>query len=459
MDKTKKRRIQILAASVFWLGVWQAAAAAIGQEVFLVSPVQAIGTLVELLPQAEFWQRIGFSAGRILLGFGLGVLSSAVLAVAAEKWEWVDALLAPVMQLVKATPVASFIILALVWVSGSSLSVLISFLMVASVNVFAADGYDPADFKSDKDSSEWTIAVVTKDNTANWFKRMEVGVNEFGEETGINVIQKGPANADAASQVQVIDDMINQGVDALCVVPIDPGAIEASLKNAMDKGIVVVTHEASNQVNTLYDTEAFTAEDFGAAIMDALASDMGEEGKYAEMVAYTTSATHMEYANAEKARQEEAYPNMELINDGAVPTCESEESIDTAYERAKEVLKANPDLKGFTGVASTDCPGIAKAVEELGLDVKVVGVGTPNEFKPYVESGTISTIKLWDPKDSGYIMCKVASMILGGEAIEEGADLGLDGYNKITIKEGDNKCIIGQADLTITKDNIDDYDF
>ena len=133
MDQTKKRRIQILAASVFWLGVWQAAAVAIGQEVFLVSPVQAIGTLVELLPQAEFWQRIGFSAGRILLGFGLGVLSSAVLAIAAEKWEWVDALLAPVMQLVKATPVASFIILALVWVSGRSLSILISFLMVLPV--------------------------------------------------------------------------------------------------------------------------------------------------------------------------------------------------------------------------------------------------------------------------------------------------------------------------------------
>ena len=344
-------------------------------------------------------------------------------------------------------------------VAAVALTAAMTVTMAASTNVFAADGYDPADFKSDKDSSEWTIAVVTKDNTANWFKRMEVGVKEFGEETGINVIQKGPANADAASQVQVIDDMINQGVDALCVVPIDPGAIEASLKNAMDKGIVVVTHEASNQVNTLYDTEAFTADDFGAAIMDALASDMGEEGKYAEMVAYTTSTTHMEYANAEKARQEEAYPNMELINDGAVPTCESEESIDTAYERAKEVLKANPDLKGFTGVASTDCPGIAIAVEELGLDVKVVGVGTPNEFKPYVESGTISTIKLWDPKDSGYIMCKVASMILGGETIEEGADLGLDGYNSITIKEGDNKCIIGQADLTITKDNIDDYDF
>ena len=133
MKQTKKKRLTKWAAAGFWLAVWQAAAMAVGQEVFLVSPVQTLGTLLELLPQAEFWQRIGFSAGRILLGFGLGAVSSVVLAVAARRWAWVEALLAPVMQLVKATPVASFIILALVWVSGSSLSVLISFLMVLPV--------------------------------------------------------------------------------------------------------------------------------------------------------------------------------------------------------------------------------------------------------------------------------------------------------------------------------------
>ena len=323
----------------------------------------------------------------------------------------------------------------------------------------SGDLFDLANYKSDKDESEWTIAVVTKDNTAAWFQRMEEGVNEFGEATGINVIQTGPANADAASQVQVIDDMIAQGVDALCVVPIDPGAIEASLQNAMEQGIVVVTHEASNQVNTLFDIEAFTAEDFGAAIMDALAADMGEEGKYAMMVAYTTSTTHMEYANAQYARQQEAYPNMELINDGAIPSAESEESIDTAYERAKEILNANPDLAGFTGVASTDCPGIAQAVEELGLNVKVVGVGTPNEFRPYVESGTISTIKLWDPKDAGYAMCQTAAMILRGEEVGEGANLVAPGSESVTLVEGDNRCLVGDADITITIDNIDDYDF
>ena len=120
-------------AVLFWLAVWQAAAMAIGQEVFLVSPVQALRCLLRLLPQADFWHRVGFSAGRILLGFGLGVVCSAALAVAAEICPAAEILIAPVLQLVKATPVASFIILALVWVSGRSLSILISFLMVLPV--------------------------------------------------------------------------------------------------------------------------------------------------------------------------------------------------------------------------------------------------------------------------------------------------------------------------------------
>ena len=128
-----KQLFERLAAAAFWLAVWQCAAMAVGQEVFLVSPVQAVRTLLQLLPQAEFWQRVGFSSGRILLGFGLGVAVSIVLAVAAQAWHTADVLLAPVLQLVKATPVASFIILALVWVRGASLSVLISFLMVLPV--------------------------------------------------------------------------------------------------------------------------------------------------------------------------------------------------------------------------------------------------------------------------------------------------------------------------------------
>ena len=142
----QKQLFRRVGAVVFWLAVWQCIAMAVGQEVFLVSPLQALRTLLGLLPRKEFWQRVCFSSGRILLGFALGTMVSAVLAAAAESCPAAETLLAPVMQLVKATPVASFIILALVWVRGSSLSVLISFLMVLPVMYSAVrTGIESAD--------------------------------------------------------------------------------------------------------------------------------------------------------------------------------------------------------------------------------------------------------------------------------------------------------------------------
>ena len=80
-----------------------------------------------------FWHRIGFSAGRILTGFSLALLAGCLFAVLAHTSQLLHELLAPVMQLVKATPVASFIILALLWIRSKNLSILISFLMVLPV--------------------------------------------------------------------------------------------------------------------------------------------------------------------------------------------------------------------------------------------------------------------------------------------------------------------------------------
>ncbi len=133
MKTTNKTWPARLGAAAFWLALWQLAAMAVGQEVFLVSPVRALGALLQLLPTGGFWERVAFSSGRILLGFGLGAVCSAALAVAARLSRTVELLLDPVMQLVKATPVASFVILALVWVRGRELSILISFLMVLPV--------------------------------------------------------------------------------------------------------------------------------------------------------------------------------------------------------------------------------------------------------------------------------------------------------------------------------------
>lgn len=319
---------------------------------------------------------------------------------------------------------------------------------------------DPANYKSNKPENEWKIAVVTKDNTAAWFVRMEEGVMKFKEESGLDVFQKGPATGDAASQVQVVEDILAQGVDAICVVPIDPAALEPTFQAALEQGVVVVTHEASTQENTLFNIEAFTAKQFGEALMDALAKEMGNKGLYTTMVGYATSASHMDWMNAAVAHQKATYPEMTLLNDQN-PGAESEESRDISYERAKELLKANTDLAGILGAASTDAPGCARAIEELGIvdKVAIVGTGTPNENKVAIESGSMRAIKLWDPAAAGYAMVDLAVKILRGEPVGDGVNLGAEGWTDMQLVEGTNNQLTGSGDLTITKENISNYDF
>jgi simple sugar transport system substrate-binding protein len=313
--------------------------------------------------------------------------------------------------------------------------------------------------KSSKPEKDWRIALVPKDSTNAWFVRMEVGVRQFAGDTGLNAFQKGPARTDAALQAQVIEDLIAQGVDAICVVPVDPAALEPVLGKALSRGIVVVTHEASFQENTMYDIEAFDNSEYGAFIMDNLAAAMGETGAYTTMVAHVTNASHNEWADGGVARQKAKYPRMTLL--AAEPRVESEDNMERSYERAKELFKKYPDLKGVMGTSSKDAPGIARAIEEMGLKGKVFtsGTGLPEENKVFLKDGTLAAATLWDPKDAGYALCALAVKILRGEPIENGLNLGLPGYENMKFLGDSKKVLIGSGWIVIDKDNVDTFGF
>lgn len=122
-------------AVAFWLLVWQIAAMALDAlypqgHLLLPSPLSALMRLGELALTAAFWQSVGQSFVRIVGGFLLSCLAASLLAVPASRWKWVRELLSPLVATVKAVPVASFIILALVWLSSRSLALFISALMV-----------------------------------------------------------------------------------------------------------------------------------------------------------------------------------------------------------------------------------------------------------------------------------------------------------------------------------------
>ena len=130
-------------AVVFWLVVWQLGSMAFGQTLLLPSPLAVLLRLASLAATVEFWSAVGWSAARILGGFALSCLAAVLLAVPASRWRRIQELLSPLVAAVKAVPVVSFIILALVWLDSDSLALFISALMVFPpiyLNVLAGIG-------------------------------------------------------------------------------------------------------------------------------------------------------------------------------------------------------------------------------------------------------------------------------------------------------------------------------
>lgn len=128
-----KKALYRLAAVLLALLVWQAAAACINEEILLVSPLQVLKRLSELVTEKGFFRTVLYTLARILRGFAAGFAMGLVLGIAAGRFKLLETLLWPYMITVKSVPVASFIVIALIWLSSSKLSVFISFLMVLPI--------------------------------------------------------------------------------------------------------------------------------------------------------------------------------------------------------------------------------------------------------------------------------------------------------------------------------------
>lgn len=311
---------------------------------------------------------------------------------------------------------------------------------------------------SSAQKKKWTINTVVKITGIAWFNRMEQGVKEYAKSSGNNATQTGPSQADAAQQIRVIEDLIAKKPDALAVVPMDPATLEAVFAKAAARGIKIITHEADSQKNTLYDIEAFDNVAFGANLNKRLEKCMGGAGKWTVFVGSLGSKTHNQWADGGIASAAKN-SKMQLVDSKQ----ETADDADKAYEKAKEIIAKYPDIKGFQGSASTDVAGIGRAVEEAGLNDKVCVYGTslPSIAGKYLKTGAVDGIGFWDPKDAGIVMNKVAQMVLEGKKITNGMNLGIKGYEKVSVTKGAGKGMIirGAAFVDVDKMNMKSYPF
>ena len=306
-------------------------------------------------------------------------------------------------------------------------------------------------------SEDMVMVTVVKAQTIPWFQRMEVGVQAFADRTGIDARQEGADDVSPEKQVQIIQDLIAQQPTAITVVPNSPDSLSAVLKQARDQGIIVVSHEAGGIANVDIDIEAFDNASYGSDIMENLGECMGGTGEYVQFVGGLTAQTHMEWVGAAYDTQTANFPDMTRVE----TPIESTDDQGTAYERAKEVLAKYPNIAGFQGSAGNDVPGIARAVQEAGLEdqICVMGTSIPSVANQYLADGSIDKIFFWDPALAGEAQLAIALILAEGGTIEAGTDLGIEGYESLKKLDGFDNVFVGDAAVAADAETAAGYNF
>lgn len=303
-------------------------------------------------------------------------------------------------------------------------------------------------------SSAIRIGMIPKLKGIAYFQACERGGRQAAEELGVSLLYDGPTDNRVEDQIELINQWMATGVDAICIAPNDPEAIAPVLKRAKSQGIVVVTYDADANPATS-GRDAFcnqTPTDVLAHTMvDIVAEKMGGKGK-GVIVSTTPSAPNQNaWLSFMLPRLKEKYPEITLLE-----TLYPAEDISRARQMTADVLGAHPDLKGVWGLSSVALPGAAEAVKQAHRsgEVAVTGVTLPKEIRDYVLDSTVEKFCLWNPEDLGYLAVQVAHRIKTGQLPDGTADFGR--VKGVRVQAGE--VILGDP-IIFTKENIDQYDF
>lgn len=298
-----------------------------------------------------------------------------------------------------------------------------------------------------------TVAMMPKSKGNAYFIACRKGAEEAAKELGIDLIWDGPTETDPAKQSEVVDAWITRGVDVIAVSVENREALSGVLRKARSRGIKVVTWDADAEPDARdFFVNQATPQGIGYTLMDNAARLLNNKGQFAIVTASLTAANQNEWRKHIEARLKDKYPDIKLAG---VQPCDDQQS--KAFEVTTSILNSNPDVKLIMAICSPGVPGAAEAVKQLGRkDVKVIGLGLPNDNKRFVKEGITDGVVLWNTKDLGYLAVHAASAISRGELKPGQTQLKA---GKLGTKDvvGDN--VMLGTPFTFDKSNIDLFDF
>ncbi|WP_152657090.1 autoinducer 2 ABC transporter substrate-binding protein [Oceanobacillus sp. CFH 90083] len=339
------------------------------------------------------------------------------------------------------------------------LFVLISFLFfLMAACSDSSDNSDAAEDAEDIEVNEdqTTVAFIPQVVGIPYFTAMEEGGEKAAEELGAQFIFNGPTSTSAAEQAQIMDSLIRRNVDAISLSVLDSSSTNPMISQAKEAGLSVFTADSDSpdSERDIYVAQALD-KDLGYELIDRLAAQIDNEGKIGIISGESTVTNLNTWIEYMEERLEAEYPDIEIVDIRYSQGGSSE----SALTEAQDLMTRHQDVDGLVAVSSTTIPGVAQAVQQAGKagEVAVIGYGSPETVKPFIESGVMKESILWDAFDLGYLVVWAGVQLAEGNEFEEENDVpGLE--NPVRYIEEEGVLLLGPP-LLINEDNVDDFDF
>ncbi len=308
-------------------------------------------------------------------------------------------------------------------------------------------------------AQDFTIAMVVKGAGNPFFEACRRGGEEAAAERGFNFIFQAPATPTSEGQIELIDALIAQQVDAILVSANDPDALVPVLRRAMDRGITVVAFDSgvAPAGRHLFLNQA-DMELIGRMQVQMIAEMIDYEGEIAILSATSTMANQnvwISWMLQELTKPE--YEKMELV--GIVY---GDDLREKSYNEALGLFRSRPNLRGIISPTTVGLAATARAIEDQGLSGKVAltGLGLPSEMAEYIRNGTSEAIALWNPIDLGYVSSYMAHAMLTGAIKGEAGEIvnvGRMGEREIVADGSGGLEVLLGAPFVFDINNIDEW--
>ena len=276
----------------------------------------------------------------------------------------------------------------------------------------------------------YKVGVIPKFIAEDYFIACENGFRQAESELGniqVDWVGDPMSTTSAANQKNYIQGFIDRKYDAILVSALDPESFADTLKEAREKGIVVITWDADvNPAARDFFVNQAEFDQIGISVLKGLAGDLAEykgTGDKAK-VAIVTTTTDSPNQNAWIAAIIDEYESKMGSDYDHIDLLTSKDQIvyagndqGTADEKIKAMLNANPDVKGIVALSSNTVPAVSSSRDQLGItdEIKIVGISVPETSRKDMEEGKMSAVVLWQPFDLGYLTLYAAYDILTGD--------------------------------------------